>query len=441
MRPKTKLQAEVWKLSESLPYMEKKVESFAFEKVIKHLGYRNKSRTGCLSCGHKWNGPKIVKRDICPNCNRRLIIEDTQRLKPVYRQMVYVSVLDVCGKFQVNRFFQFYVTQKVGTEPRIWGWEIVQQWIQPDGKDEVIARNRQGSNYYMTPYFSGDLEIRQRYTLFNKYNLWPDGVYPDKKILPIYKRNGFKGSFGVSGSYSLFNNILDNPRAETLLKARQWGLLDAALDNRGTINRFWNSIKICIRNKYRVKDPKTWFDYLDLLQQFGKDLNNIKYLRPANLKIAHDKLVKKRREIQRKRELEHQKMQLEKDTKLYLSEKQQYFGLIFTDGDLTIKVLESIQEFIAESDAHGHCVFTNKYYNKKDSLCFSASIAGVKMETIEVSLTNGQILQSRGLKNNPSIHNKRIINLMKQNINVVMSRKATIKKSGIKKINSKSIAA
>lgn len=406
------------------------VKPWAFEKVINHIGYRNKSRTGCLSCGHKWKGAVKVKRDVCSNCHRPLLIEDTLRLKPKYRQMVYVCVLDVCGRFQVNRFFQFYATQKVGTEPKFWGWEVAQQWLQIDGKDEVVARNRGGMGHYMSDNFHGDMEIRSRQALHSKYNLYVDAVFPKKKILPIYKRNGFKGDFGVSQSFQLFNNIIDNPRAETLLKAKQYELFDYAISyRRGKVERYWNSIKICMRNKFVVKDASMWFDYLELLQQFGKDLNSMKYLRPVNLKKAHDRLVAKRREIQRKQDLEVQKKQLVKDQARYIIEKKRYFGLVFTNGDLTIRVLESVQEFLAESDAHRHCVYTNKYYNQNNSLCFSATIAGVRMETIEVSLVDGKIIQSRGFENKATSHNKRIVAFMKKNIGEVLKRRKIRKKS------------
>ena len=43
-----------------------------------------------------------------------------------------------------------------------------------------------------------------------------------------------------------------------------------------------------------------------------------------------------------------------------------------------------------------HCVFTNEYYLKADSLILSATIDGKRIETIEVSLKRMEVVQSRG---------------------------------------------
>mgnify|MGYP000296788918 FL=1 len=50
-----------------------------------------------------------------------------------------------------------------------------------------------------------------------------------------------------------------------------------------------------------------------------------------------------------------------------------------------------------------HCVFTNEYYLKADSLILSATIDGKRIETIEVSLKRMEVVQSRGVcnKNTP----------------------------------------
>ena len=41
-----------------------------------------------------------------------------------------------------------------------------------------------------------------------------------------------------------------------------------------------------------------------------------------------------------------------------------------------------------------HCVFSNQYYLKEDSLILSASIEGKRIETIELSLDTMLIAQS-----------------------------------------------
>lgn len=421
MKPKTKLQQRVYSLSIELPRLEKDLESWAFETCIDHKGYRTKTAISCLSCGHIWKTKEAGKKGVCPACNRKLTIESS--LKKKLTQLTYFAYLDVCEGFQVNRYYQMYVYQKAGTAPRIFCWEIVQQWMEPNGKNELIARNRGGMGL-SGDNFHGNLEIRDRNVMDGKFNVYPHAIHPKSKWLPIYKRNGFKGKMGISSPYDIFSNLLSDNKTETLLKAKQYGLLDARLTNRRTANidTFWNSVKICIRHKYIVKDAITWLDYLDLLNYFNKDLNSPKYICPKDLKQEHDKLVAKKRQVIIREKAEMKRKQAIADQAAFIMAKQKFFGLIFSDGNLSVKFLESVQEFIEEGDAHKHCVFTNEYYAKKDSLIFSARIDGKPVETVELSLSTMKIIQSRGKGNTASVHNDRIIKLMKKNMQAIKKR-------------------
>ncbi len=84
-----------------------------------------------------------------------------------------------------------------------------------------------------------------------------------------------------------------------------------------------------------------------------------------------------------------------------------------------------------EGDSLKHCVFTNEYFKKRDSLLFSARIDERPIETIEVSLFKMEITQCRGLKNNNSKHHKIILSLMKRNLYQIRSR---MKKGKSKKL-------
>lgn len=178
-----------------------------------------------------------------------------------------------------------------------------------------------------------------------------------------------------------------------------------------------------MRNKYKVSDVSIYFDYLDLLKYFKKDLRNAQYVCPKNLKLQHDKLVKKKRAIQILEEQERERRKvIERQQKLeqaiidYVERMQKFFGLEFKKGNIHISVLKSIDEFKEEGDTLKHCVFTNEYYLKQDSLIFSAKVDGKRTETIEVKIDKMKIEQSRGEKNNPSEYNKEIVQLMKSSL-------------------------
>lgn len=108
--------------------------------------------------------------------------------------------------------------------------------------------------------------------------------------------------------------------------------------------------------------------------------------------------------------------------KVYAQEKKQFFGLCFSEAHITISVLENVTEFMAEGDNLKHCVFTNEYFKKKDSLILSAKVENTPVETIEVSLSKLKIVQCHGMKNNNSQHHEVIISLMKKNLHLINSR-------------------
>ena len=69
-----------------------------------------------------------------------------------------------------------------------------------------------------------------------------------------------------------------------------------------------------------------------------------------------------------------------------------------------------------------HCV--GGYYSKADSLILSACIDGKRIETIEVSISQLKVIQSRGVCNNNTKHHDRIIQLVEQNISLIENRLA-----------------
>ena len=192
------------------------------------------------------------------------------------------------------------------------------------------------------------------------------------------------------------------------------------LNSSCNIENYWASVKICIRNGYTIPDGPLWCDTIDLLRHFGKDIRQPKYVCPTDLKVLHDKLAAKRQEqLQRERTAEEREQAI-KDEKKFLKEKGMFFGLVFADELISVKVIESVEEMILEGKAMHHCVGT--YYKRADSLILSATIDGKRIETIEVSLKTLQVVQSRGGCNANTEYHDRIINLVNSNINLIRQR-------------------
>jgi hypothetical protein len=246
-------------------------------------------------------------------------------------------------------------------------------------------------------------------------------VYPKIKTLPILRRNGFRGSFYGMNPLDLFGAILQFSIAETLLKARQIPLLKYFVSefDAGTKEVWqgiWPVIKICIRNKYKVKDASLWLDYLAMLDFFRKDLRSPFYVCPKNLKEAHDRYLRKKKEHERADKIKKLRDQIEKDQRNFLRQKGKFLSMCFTNGKITVKPLASVEEFLTEADILNHCLFESQYYKKQDSLILSARIDEKPVETIEVSLKSVSVQQARGKDNNPSKYHKEIISLVESNL-------------------------
>jgi hypothetical protein len=229
------------------------------------------------------------------------------------------------------------------------------------------------------------------------------------------------GEYHHVAPFDLFRSILSDSRTETLLKVGQTRLLRYFV-NHGldSFNDFWTSIKISIRNGYVVEDAQIWIDYLNLLRFFGKDLHNA--VCPANLIAAHDRYVRKKREWQEQERREQEQQKAKEDEALFKEMKSHFFGIQFTDGIIQVQMLESAEDIRQEGNAMHHCVFANEYHLKRDSLILSACVNGQRMETVEFSLSQMQVVQCRGVCNKATEYHDRIINLVNRNKRQIKKR-------------------
>jgi hypothetical protein len=354
----------------------------------------------------------------CPNCKTKLEVKTTRQR--VFKDYQYFCIITSCKEFQVLRFIYIDFKAKAGEKANYFHSEVIQLWIAPNGKHATVARLRPMTCFADTWNFSSKLEIRPNKSY---YNATPTAIYPRQKLIPEIKRSGYTGDFHNLTPFDLFRYIVTENKAETLLKTGQTRLLKYfAQSTSQNINDYWTSIRICIRNEYTVTNVTEWCDYINLLRFFGKDLHNAKYVCPANLKAEHDKYVQKKRAyIELERKEEAKKRALENEI-LFQEMKSKFFGIEFTDGLIQIRVLESVTEIMQEGDAMHHCVFTNDYHLRPDSLILSATIDGNRIETIEISLTKLQVLQSRGVCNKNTEYHNRIVNLVKKNIPTIRKR-------------------
>lgn len=424
MKPRTKLQFRVADLSNRLPDIENMMISFAKVDCLEHKGYATKSRVICMECGQKFSSDIVKrKRAVCPHCYAKLKVEESR--KRTDKQSMIIAMADTFDEFQVIRNFELYAYYREGEEPHYFVREILQHWIKDDGTREVVARGMNMGGYG----WCGELEIRKKiigpYYNSGNNDIYCDKYHPSSVFRSKYIRMGIDYKLEGMSFLTTINTIPHNPKAETLLKARCYGLLNYLGGHRYKIDKYWASIKICLRNKYRIKDVSMWFDYLELLERYHKDLRNAYYVCPNNLKKAHDVYVAKKRrddEKERKERDIQRLLELKDAAQKYIEEKSKFFDLKLSDGKIIVVPLKNIEEFKQEGDIMHHCVFTNEYFKKKDSLILSARIGKKRIETIEVNLKTLDVVQSRGVCNNNTEYHERIIQLVKKNINLIRQK-------------------
>lgn len=439
MKPQTKIQKEVTKLSASLkPITDAQIE-WAYKHCIDHIAYRTKNGImTCSDCGHVWHSKSILADSLCgcrcPACGAELKVEETR--KRTLNQTQYFSVITTCKGYQVIRVSQVRYVSRKGEPMQFYCHEVVQRWISADGKVTDMALLRGFPFYYCDVWaLDSDMEVRPHNSLYDDVVVWGD-VYPRMSILPLLKRNGFKGNFHGLSPVRLFKALLSDPRIETLMKAGEIEEMKYFLSNPTTADHLWASYLIAKRHHYHINNIEMWCDYLMMLSNLGKDIRNPKNICPQDFIEAHDRagrLIDAKREKERaererqyeieRREREQQRLLQEKENEeRFIALKSKFFGLVIKDNELIVKVLESIDEYYEEGKRQNICVFGAGYYRKENTLILSARIGDEIIETVEVDLQTFKVVQCHGKYNKNTEYHDRIVNLVNSNAKLIRER-------------------
>lgn len=396
-------------------------KTWALNSTIKHYGYRLKSgMCTCMKCGHEWqenrNGTLL-----CPECGQLIEIKDTK--ERVIRDKSYFNVITTIGEYQVVRMFLMIVEMRKGMKAKPAYLAVGSYWIDPKGRTTVVGLQRTLGPYIDSFAFGSPLEIRRDNDAFQRIS--DEWVYPRIKVTDTIKRNGFKGSCHYIHPVSLFQELLTNPKAETLMKANEIEMLRYLCIRpayKADIDNYWNTVKIAMRNGYKVKDAQMWMDYIKMLERCGKDIKSPKYICPDNLKEAHDRYVVKVRIIEEKKKRAEDIRKAKEREASFKEQKEKYFGIRINDGEIEVKVLESVEEYRQEAERQHICLFSAAYDQREDSLIFSARIDGRIIETIEVDLRTLKVVQSRGVCNQNTEYHDRIVSLINANAHLIRER-------------------
>lgn len=421
MKPRNKKQQHIVELSGRLRPLTTPQMNWALNSTISHYGYRLKSgMCTCMKCGHEW----LETRDgtcLCPECGTRIEIKDTK--ERVIRDKSYFNVITTIEGYQVIRMFLMIVEMRKGMKAKPAYLEIGSYWIDCKGNTTVVGLQRTLGHYIDSFAFGSPLEIRRDNEAFQRIS--DEWVYPRIKVTDTIKRNGFMGSCHHIHPVTMFQELLTNSKAETLMKANEIELLRYLCyrpTNKADIEDYWNSIKIANRNDYKVNNSQMWIDYIKMLERCGKDILSPKYICPSNLKEEHDRYMRKGHILEAKKKIAEDIRKAQEREASFKEQKEKFFGIRINDGEIEVKVLESVEEYRQEAESQHICLFSAAYDQREDSLIFSARIDGRIIETIEVDLRTLRVVQSRGVCNKNTAYHDRIINLINANAHLIKER-------------------
>lgn len=421
MKPRNLREKHIVELSGRLRPLTTSQKHWALNSTINHYGYRLKSGTcTCMKCGHEW----LETRNgmcLCPECGTQIEIKDTK--ERVIRDKSYFNIITTMGEYQVVRMFLMMVEMRKGMKASPAYLEIGSYWIDSKGKTTVVGLQRTLGHYIDSFAFGSPLEIRRDNEAFQRIS--DEWVYPRIKTTDTIKRNGFKGSCHHIHPVTLFQELLTNPKAETLMKANEVELLRylcARPTYKADIDTYWNTIKIAMRNGYKVKDSQMWMDYIKMLERCGKDIQSPRYICPSNLQEEHDRYMRKVHILEDKRKRAEDIRKAQEREASFKKQKEKFFGIRINDGEIEVKVLESVEEYRMEAESQHICLFSAEYDRRENSLIFSARIKGRIIETIEVDLKTLRVVQSRGVCNQNTEYHDRIVNLINANTYLIKER-------------------
>lgn len=403
------------------PLTEKQTE-YAITQTFLGWAANRYGKATCLDCGKrmKINDEKVV---FCPHCqvNKKVFQSGFAKHCICYHQKICV----VKG-YQVVRTFALRADYpKANVKPTFSIQEVVQNWIDENGKEVVVARPMKFMSRYLDDFnWQGDMAVRRNVEDWRRrlrYSLLADSFGRGIKLLPKVIRNGYKGTFyGISAADFIIKILSDN-NFEYLIKTGQYTFAKEYVNREGSrFKEYKDELNICHRNKYVIKDARLWMDMVRSFKDIGVDTHNPKYICPVDLKQMHDYAVRLVHKKQEKETIKKHRSNALGYEEQYRRTKKAYIGMSFSDGEISISVLNSVMEILQEGTMMHHCVFSAGYYKKENSLILSArNKNGDRLETIEVDLVSYKVVQSRGLLNGVTKYHDRIVKLVEKNMNVI----------------------
>lgn len=439
--PRGKKQMEVWGISKALPKLTeakvKEIEGMYVAAFLTRPSKKRQSEGWCSKCGGSFNAHELYHsgkgKSVCPLCGANIseIIRDTK--KQHYNDSWYVHDLKVVKGYQVIRGYQCFGYSRKGMERNVFKDEVFRIFLVP-------GMNR---TYYLSKDVNGlmsrcfdNYRTGSEITFKNgseRFYVW-GAVLSRPQIHPFLRKRGLNSKIiqwleGIS--LNSLKKIEHSGITETVLKIGDKAMVNTVFSNRFyTFEKYWPSIRIALRHKYKIADWKTYLDFLDHVERAHRDLRNPHYICPANLREEEMKYIEAERRERLRREAEREERarisRIERDKQMndlnskmnrtYREKVKKFLSMSFISGNVRIYTLQSVKEFFQFGEALHHCVYSNGYYKKDGCLILGATVNDEIMECIEIDIRTNTIVQCRGKHNQDSPHHKQILSLAQKSL-------------------------
>jgi len=379
----------------------------------KHVHY-------CSECGCEM---EYIGQKKCPQCGVKWAAKPEKYERSRVANRAYHMELEAKGAVQVCRFYLVERETHFGKKVSWHVMEVERIMYAPNGERKVFARGCQGLSWYFDAWsYYSPMTIRREGKYMSdkatmRYNL---DVY-SYRIKSLTQQWQYKNIPALMSDYKNSTSVLRviaKPYGETLQKTGQYEFFDYLVNHyKYPPKDVVPALNICTRNHYHIYDPSLWLDHLELLKHFKLDMHNAHYVCPEDLRAAHQELYERKRREDERREaarlaayrLAEEQRRMERD-RLYKEMVENWaakmgaiLGLSINGTNLSIKPLQSIDEFKKEGDAMHHCVYAMRYWDinqHPNTLILSAKDGeGKRLATIEYNTQRHNIVQCRAACN------------------------------------------
>lgn len=360
----------------------------------------------CSECGAQIG---VATQKECPVCHAKWTAEtkeDTRRWERSYHmEMEAKGDIQVCRIYRVERFV------RMTHEKQYCVWEVERIMYAPTGERRVFSRGIQCMSWYYDAFCYGPIKLKREYRNMGnsaelRYNL-DMSSWHIRSLTEQWRYKDVHSLLNLFHGDSSVLRVIAYPYAETMLKTGQEKLFKYLVNEIRLLPRgAEHAINICTRNHYKINDPSMWLDHLEMLCYLRLDTHNAHYVCPDDLSKAHSELLVRKRKVDEKRRAERELRANQRKLKRMEKEKQSYaerwgkaLEISLKGKNLSVRPLQSVDEFAAEGAAMHHCVFANEYYKKPNMILSAKDGDGNRLATIEYNIRKGTIVQCRAACN------------------------------------------